>query len=487
MGSFLFLLAGLAVASTIGEALEEREATPLVSPPEIIKKLEIPVTVDLRDVALDHIFSFLTDQTGVNIIASNGAFAKEKKVTIRVKDMPLRNVLKYILKGQGLMYRIERNAVWVATPEEIGREQQETRIYSLHRGSGLFAEFGEARDGEGGLGAAARVSKIKTIKDTLMEAVDWPKGSKLVLDERTGALIITNTPSNLQIIEGVLYKLDVTPIQVLIEARFMELEVTDLTELGIEWGLKEDAEDEGWMLERKGNRGRTEIKRGSGVYFEDFDNQSLGFNLTYEGVLWHPQFDFVIHALEKTGKTKTLSCPRVTALNNQTATIEVITEDVYSTSFELGVEWEDEDDDGFRDDGELSIKNVPTGFVTREVGKILRVTPSVGRDMKTITLMLVPEVSSVSTTTYTYGTVTMPKFESRSVSTTVVIEDGQTVVLGGLIKETNTKTVTKVPLLGDIPILGRLFRKDNDDVTRKNLLIFITASIVPPTREVASR
>ena len=457
--------------------------------PEIREKLEMPITLEFRDVGLDYIMDFLTDATGVNIIASSDVHPKERKVTIRIKDMSLRNALNYILKGQGLSYRIEKNAIWVATPEEMEREEPETRIYSLQRGAGLFAEFGEV-GGEGiELGAAAQVSKIKTIKDTLEESVSWSKGSKLVLDGRTGVLIITNTPSNLQTIENILYKLDITPIQILIEARFMEVEVTDLGELGIEWGLRSNAEDEGWMIERKGDRGRTEIKKGSGVYFTDFPaaTKDLGFNLTYQGVLWHPQFDFVIHALEQTGKTKTLSCPRIIALNNQTATIKVVTEQIYSTSYELGVVWEDKDGDGERDPDELSIENVPTGFITREVGKLLRVTPSVGQDMKTITLTLVPEVSELSEDTYTYGTVTMPKFKSRSISTTVVIEDGQTVVLGGLITETDTKTTTKVPLLGDIPLLGRLFRKDSNDVTSRNLLIFVTASIVLPTGEIASR
>ncbi len=149
--------------------------------------------------------------------------------------------------------------------------------------------------------------------------------------------------------------------------------------------------------------------------------------------------------------------------------------------------WVGRDGDGdFDDAGETEWANIPQDFVTRDVGILLHVRPSVGIDNKTITLALTPEVSE-SSTSYTYsGGVSIPKFVTRNLSTSVVIESGETVALGGLIKETSTKVETKVPFLGDLPFVGGLFRKNTNGTERKNLLIFVTASILGDNNIVAS-
>jgi type II secretory pathway component GspD/PulD (secretin) len=118
------------------------------------------------------------------------------------------------------------------------------------------------------------------------------------------------------------------------------------------------------------------------------------------------------------------------------------------------------------------------------VGIILKVIPSVGADKKTISLSLIPEVSEGTADGFSYtGGVTLPKFTSRNLSTTVIVNSGETVVLGGLIKESRTKTVTRVPVLGNIPLLGAFFKKNRDSIERKNLLIFVTAKVLSPSGE----
>ena len=448
--------------------------------PAIREKLKSPITVDFRDVDLSYVLDFLADSCGVNIIPASGVSLEGKKVTIRMKDIPAEKALKYILKNQGLSYRIEQDAVWVASPAEMDKEEVESRVYFLNRGSGMFTEFTRTVGTGTGLGGAASISKITTIKDTLEQAVDWPKDSKLVLDERSGALIISNTPSNLQIIEDILYNLDITPIQVLIEARFVELEVTDVEELGIEWQLTSALGDK----VRDGDN-VTQWESGSGMDFTAFSRVGEGLNLTYTGVLTNPEFQTVLHALSETQNAKTLSAPKITTVNNQVATIKVVDEWIYPTSHEAQSVWVDLDEDGIEDVGEVTTRIVPTAYATRDIGILLYVKPSVGMNGKTITLSLGPEVSSAIANAFSYsdGGVRLPKFTSRNLSTTVVINNGDTVVLGGLVKETATKTLTKVPILGDIPILGYLFRKKSDSIVRKNLLIFVTANIISPSGE----
>jgi general secretion pathway protein D len=187
-------------------------------------------------------------------------------------------------------------------------------------------------------------------------------------------------------------------------------------------------------------------------------------------------------------KTKTLSAPRVTTLNNQTATIKIVTEFVYATRYEASVVREDFNGDGdFNDvrsaDGkrETRFVNVPQDFVTKDLGILLHVTPSVGQDLRTITLALKPEVSEKKTDDTFGGEVSLPRFTARNLETSVVIENGETVMLGGLMKDTTARTVTKVPFMGSLPVIGALFRREDDSAERSNLLIFVTAQLVNPS------
>ncbi len=464
----------------------------VVQIPEIRKKLKTPITVDFMDVGLDYVIDFLSEATDVNIIPGSGVKLSEKKVAIKVKDMPLESLLKYILRNQGLTYRIEKNAVWVDTLDNMENETPETRMYFLDQGLAMFTEFSGMTGGaKGGMGGGAAISKITTIKDTLENAVMWPSDSKINLDERTGALIITNTPSNLKIIEDILYNLDIDATQILVEARFIEVLVTDLSELGINLSL-----DSPWAINKQELTGTengaiTQIGSSSGSKFSAFTGTAAneGLNLTYQGVLTRPQFSMVLHALDKKTNSKTLSAPKITTLNNQTATIEIAYEFVYPTRYEPTLIKEDLNGNGnFLDtvDGvkETRFVNVPQGFETRPIGILLNVTPSVGKDKETIALTLNPEVSEAAPNAFTYsGEVKLPKFTTRNLSTNIVVQNGDTIMLGGLIKESKTNTRTKVPFLGDLPIVGALFRKDSDSTTRKNLLIFVTASILGPEGE----
>src|SRR3989338_2085494 len=481
MGLFLWAidLAAYEVKSLKGD--EESYELLIVDVPEIRKKLELPVTVDFREVSLDYVIDFLSDATGVNIILGSGVAPSEKKVTIKVNDMPLEGLLKYIFRNQGLAYRIEKNAVWVDTFDAMEEETAETKIYYLNQGLAMFTEFsGKTAGTTGGFGGAAGISKVNTIKDILENAVSWPSNSKINLDERTGALIITNTPSNLKIIDEILYNLDIDATQILIETRFVEVDVTDLSELGLNLSL-----DSPFAIYKDAGVPVTQISTGSGSKFSTFTGApNEGLNLTYQGILTKPQFSAVLHALERKTNLKTFSSPKITTLNNQTATIEIADEFVYPTRYEPTLIKEDLNGDG-KFDGvvngirETRFVNVPQGFETRDIGILLSVTPSVGRDKDAVTLTLRPEVSEATADAFQFsGEVKLPKFTTRNLNTNIVIKNGDTIMLGGLIKETRTHIKTKSPLLGDLPLFGGLFRKNSESTQRKNLLIFVTATIL---------
>lgn len=447
--------------------------------PTMAAKLREPITLDFDDVPLTDVLGFLADAANVSIIPSPQLDLKQRRVSLKLTQLPLELALKYLAKSQSLAYRVEEDAILLATAEEFSNEPMQTRVFFLRNGLSPFA-----------LETAAvtqnPVLAMESLKELIEQTVPQPAGSKLVVDERSGALVVTNTADHLVLVERLLSQLDVTPVQVLIEARFVEVVMTELEQRGLESVLTSN-----YTLSKKkasgGGRGPGNIvTSGSGVKFPPLSSttearETEGGSITLQGVLSGLQFEAVLHLLEESKKTKTLSAPRVTTLNNQTAQIRVVEEFNYPTRYEVSLIQFDINGDGdFDDAGETEFANVPKDFQKRDVGILLSVTPSVGRDLKTITLVLAPEVSSAGAFRSLGAGVSVPDFTSSQLTTSVVIEDGQTVMMGGLMKDETSRLVTKVPLLGNLPLVGGLFRQNEETSTRKNLLIFITARLLAP-------
>ena len=487
--TFCGVAAGLALSAAQGAIAEAPSLT-------LQERLTQPVTANFKEVDFVSAVQFLSDSAGINIILSEKARGAGKPVTVHLAGMPLRRALEYLLKGQGLLFRFDNQAIWVATRDEMDTEPLETRVFLLNQGPGLNAAFEPLADTRESVAVQATgLKEVKSIKDVLDAVIPQVAGSSMALDERSGSLVVTHTPYYLQQVEALLSELDLTPIQVLIEARFIEVTLTDTKEWGLDFELtgntaltKDQDKDATRSPELQLSSVGTLLQRGTKINFTDFANQTAGngLNLTLQGIFTGTQYQAVLHALAKHEKTKTLSAPRVTTLNNQTATIKIVTEFVYATRYEASVVRQDLNGDGDFTDvvngtRETRFVNVPQDFVTKDLGILLHVTPSVGQDMRTITLALKPEVSEKKTDDTFGGEVTLPRFTARNLETTVVIENGQTVMLGGLMKDTTGKTVTKVPVLGSLPFIGKLFRKEGDSAERSNLLIFVTAQLVNPT------
>ncbi len=450
------------------------------------------------------------------------------KITISLTNIPLIEALKYILTTKGLKYRIDDYAILVSTPERLQDVEMETRFYHLSTGAGDYVQFeeSEAKRATGGgmqqVGeAVSGINKPKeflTIKDVLEQSgVPFPTGSKIFLDKKTGTLLVRNTPSNLTLIEDILKTLDVSPFQITIQAKFIELSQTDGKELGFDWALKSSYS----VLNnvgpnKKGNvsmSGQTTTTNSDGsvtktgsvisggerfigsVPYGTFGSMTSAIDsatpspavtdslFSFVGTLTDPEFSVVLRALSASGKANELSAPRVTTVNNQAAQIRVVKEYIYPSDYEATPPTTNEA-------GNIVTPGIvtPKSFVTRNIGIILDVTPSAGSDRKTIHMTIVPEVSElVAWIDYgvAYGTskipINQPLFQNRTLSTSVVVNDGDTVVLGGLMRDSGRATSDKVPFLGDLPVLGRLFRSETEIRMKSNLLIFVTADLMTPT------
>jgi general secretion pathway protein D len=223
------------------------------------------------------------------------------------------------------------------------------------------------------------------------------------------------------------------------------------------------------------------------------------------GVFTDPQFQVVIRALNQKKGVDLLSAPKVTTKSGQRAVIEIVREFRYPTTFTPPQV--PSISGGTGGTGTVSIEVVtpttPQTFETRNTGVTLEVEPVVGPDGVTIDLNLVPQVvefegfinygsaifgvnpnnisgMTVPTVLLTNNVINQPIFSTRKVTTSVSVWDGQTVVLGGLMREDVQKTEDKVPILGDIPILGRAFRTNVDQHIKRNLVIFVTARLISP-------
>jgi general secretion pathway protein D len=513
------------------------------------KARQIIPEINFTDAHIRDVIKYLSDMSGINIVVDEDIFPKISKqetipgevevsntgqgqaeaaviepkgslsdrITISLVNIPLIEALKYILSAKGLKYRIDQYAIIVSTPERFADVEMDTRYYHLAVGMGMFTEFAkrvqkekEESEKTGIARGLKQESKI-TIKDVLEQSgVPFPPGSKVFLDQRTGTLIVRNTPQNLKLIDEVLRMLDITPFQVEIEARFVELNEGTAKELGLEWMITSPDYRFGNNNKFRWDNDTTDVLRGQypdplnlhgregvthGMRYLDetfleedpYKVKPEGNILSISGILTQPEFRMIIHALDQDGFSNVLSAPKVTTLNNQQAQIEVVKEIIYPTEFELTPATTN-------DAGSIVTQPVvtPAAWNTRDIGIILNVTPSVGADKKTVNLVLKPEVSILEKwldygikggLTWNDIPILQPIFLTKNVETNVVIHDGETVVLGGLIKEVITSQEDKIPLLGDIPFVGRLFRSNTETSQKTNLLIFVTANLLTPDGE----
>ena len=366
---------------------------------------------------------------------------------------------------------------------------------------------------------------VSDVKQLFTEAgVQFPSNStaaaSFYYNERTSTIIVRNTVENLENFERVLATLNTVPPQVEIEAKFVEISQSDLDELGFDWQV--GGTQLGSFDASGGNGGAafppgsgsagspnldvTSGLRGSSVIQANAIDALLagaGFGTvatssdqigTIRGILTNPQFQVIIKALAQKQSTDTLSSPKVTTISGAQAQIRVAQEFIYPTTFTAPTATAA--GGGTTGGGAAAVTpSIPSAFASRSVGVVFNVTPTVGADGNTINLTLIPQVTDFlgfinyggpislaagNNVVTTFNDIKQPLFSTRDLVTSVVIWDGQTVVLGGLVSESLTKIDDKVPFLGDLPMVGRLFRSRTTQRSKRNLLIFVTARLIDP-------
>ena len=461
---------------------------------------------------------------GVNIVLKLDQAAASQTVTIDLSNLPLREALTYITNLANLKFKVEPFAVLIVPINEA----TDTLITKEYRVPPGFITATPTGGGDAGTEFASTAGQ-STAKNFLeSQGVQFPPGASANFLASSSRLIVRNSQENLDLVDALVESsTGAVPSQVEIESKFVEISQNNLKELGFDWllgqfgfgdtGIFGSGGTSGNQFNSTatapggtanypflypgscvpvgvnpltaGNRsGETAITGNAldGLLFGSPVGPAAGV-LALAGIFTNPQFQVVLRALNQKKGIDVLSAPKVTTKSGSSATVEVIRE------FRYPAEYEPPQVPQTTGSGTQPITPAtPTSFEMRPIGVRLEVEPTVGSDNYTIDLRLVPEVTEFEGfinygspilnrgVVVTQNVINYPVFSERKVETSVSIYDGQTVVLGGLMREDVQKVNDKTPLLGDIPMAGALFRSQSDQHIKRNLVIFVTATLIDP-------
>ena len=387
------------------------------------------ITLDAEDAPLPSVLKILAEKGDLNIITGVGA-TSTGRLTIHMKDVPLDQAVNLVVRAAGLAYERIGNSILVADPKAL---KEETGLSSYV----VDLKYADAVD----------------VKEALKSIA-----SDIQVDKGGNRLVVVTSPRVISQIEEIVQVMDVPAKQVILEARILEVSTADATKLGIDW-------------DRLNSQGFVIVEGGSGTAKQGAVPASLPFYgatggaksmgslrpMTRQAFAWQTAVDLLIHE----GKARVLANPKIATLNGREASILIgsrIPFVVTGTVFAGG--------------GAAPVQRVEK----EEVGIKLRITPLINADGY-ITTQITPEVSSV--VDYKGTNSDLPVIATRQASTTVRLKDGNSVIIGGLLSEEKTTSLTKVPLFGDIPGLGLLFQHRSISTTKRDLVIEVTPHIMP--------
>jgi type IV pilus assembly protein PilQ len=426
------------------------------------------LTLNFQDIDVRSVLQLLADTSGQNIVVSDSVTGN---LTLRLQNVPWDQALDIVLRTKGLDKRRQDNVIIIGPTDELAsREKAELAAHKeVQELSPVHTEFLQVNYAK--VADLQKLIKTANAKDSMLSA----RGS-LSIDERTNTLLVQDTTDKLQDIRRLVQTLDVPVKQVLIEARIVVVSDTYERDLGARLGITGfTTAGAGSLISVSGtNLGTDTMTQSvlpsatgaapSGVVsLPALDNRyqvnlpaantngSIGLSILGGKHL----LDLELSAAQNEGKSQTISAPRVITANQKQATILQGTEIPYQESASSGA--------------------TTTQFKNAVLS--LKVTPLITPDNRVVLdLDVSDDTVGAQVTSATGGSV--PSIDTRQIITQVLVNDGQTVVLGGILETTKTKSANKVPFFADIPVLGNLFKSTTDINNKTELLIFITPKIL---------
>ncbi|WP_190960479.1 type IV pilus secretin PilQ [Vibrio gigantis] len=422
----------------------------------ILEKEGKLISINFQDIPVRNVLQLIADYNDFNLVVSDSVAGN---LTLRLDGVPWQQVLDIILQVKGLDKRVDGNVILVAPKAELDlREQQALEKSRLEEELGElkseiikinFAKATDIADMIGGEGAVSMLSD---------------RGS-ITIDERTNSLLIRELEENIAVIRGIIESLDIPVKQVQIEARIVTVTEGNLDELGVRWGVSSTngSFTVGGSIEGNHPSQITPYDDdGGNSAIDDYLNVNLGatspnassiaFQVAKLGS--DTLLDLELSALQQESKAEIISSPRLITTNKKPAYIEQGTEIPYLESSSSGA----------------------TSVAFKKAVLSLKVTPQITPDNRLVLDLSVTQdrPGQVVKT----GTGEAVAIDTQRIGTQVLVNNGETVVLGGIFQHSVSSTVDKVPLLGDLPVLGALFRRSYENVGKSELLIFVTPKVV---------
>ena len=397
------------------------------------------LSLNFQDIPVRSVLQIIADFTELNLVASDTV---EGNITLRLANVPWDQALDLVLKTKGLDKRQVGNVLMIAPAEEIAereRQELETR-QQLEELAPLRTEYIRVK--------YANAAELFNLFDNEGDEEGNSTGSILsergsaIVDERTNSIILTDTEEKINEFKRIIEEIDIPVRQVMIESRIVIANNDFRKELGINIA--------GTVTGTPGSDNTLDTSGLIALGVGPETTSTLSLDILADDVL----LGLELSAMESNNAAEVIAQPKVITGDKQQATIESGSEIPYTTS-----------------DGD----SVTTIF--RDAVLKLDVTPQITPDNRIIMQLKINQDSlGVNVDAAEGGQI--PTIDTTELNTRVLVGDGQTVVLGGIFTQTNSKTVSKVPLLGDIPYLGRLFRNDLDENEKREILIFITPRIL---------
>ncbi|MEM7365048.1 MAG: type IV pilus secretin PilQ family protein, partial [Pseudomonadota bacterium] len=411
------------------------------------------LSLNFQDIEIRSVLQVIAEFTDLNLVASDTVAGR---ITLRLKNVPWDQALELIMKTKGLDQRKVGNVLMVAPAQELAaREKLELESQAqISELTPLRTEFIEVR--------YAKASEIFALFEGTGEGnsgVISPRGS-VIVDERTNSIILTETADKIAQFRDVLKRLDVPVRQVLIEARIVNANTIVSEQLGVRWGGGGfGIYDDGNISTQYGSSvnnlstirngiATNSLTVGEDSLFVDFGGPGPRFATGIVGDKF--LLDLELSALETESLVETVARPRIITSDKQQATISQGTQIPYET--------------------ETSAGGTATEF--KNATLLLDVTPQITPDDRVI--------MDLSITQDTPGAETPDglAIDTKQLQTQVLVDNGQTIVLGGIFDSENSKGTSKIPVLGDLPYVKRLFSGTTDRNRKTELLIFITPRLV---------
>ncbi len=412
------------------------------------------------------VLRLLARQAKINMVVSDQIPAGTA-VTMRLEDVTALQAIAIIVKAKSLFMDKIDNVYYIKTATERTAEPTESDSYQFSYAqvstpqalsvSGSTSSTGQTAGKTADLAAATMTPNpelLKLIKSQLQSGID-PQ-----FDLRTNTVFYREARSNIDNIRKLLVEIDKPTKQVMIEARLVEVNANPKQAFGINWAGVVGSADNPQKLSYGTNRGGFTLPSSNNNIIGNFSDLAKGSF----AILSAPQLSVTLQALNEDTDTEFLANPRVVTADNMPAKIEIIrAQPVPTLTF-----------------NEQTAQSVFGGFTDKTFGNTLLVKPSVNKE-NFITLAVKPIISNKVTDarfTFIGSEVLSPVIDTRSLDSNVLIKSGDTLAIGGLMQDEVSKLRTKVPIMGDVPLLGYFFQSRSNSRTKRNLLVFVTPTVI---------